>query len=156
MGDYRAVAADFDRRSRSLPCRSRSPSPLSSSALFPRHSRSLPPSFPRKRESTGRARALLGRPRYSCQNQDLRDYRIFRILPSRFWIRKRLFTFGLAGFAVAAKSAVWAKRNPENPANPDSDKSARSSAWSSVNRNSVIPLKRLIGVSLAFRDSGEG
>ena len=39
---------------------------------------------------------------------------------------KRLFVFGLAGVSVMAKSAGWAKWNPENP---DSDKTA---AWSAV------------------------
>ena len=38
---------------------------------------------------------------------------------------KRSSVFVLAGLTVVAKSASWAKRNPENPANPDSDKDAR-------------------------------
>ena len=67
--------------------------------------------------------ARVGR-RTFCQNQDLRDYRIFRIL-----LALRCASVSvLAGFPFMAKRAVGRQRNPENPANPenpDSDKSAR-------------------------------
>ena len=46
------------------------------------HIRFYPPSFPRRRESRG-GEGLAGLA--SCQNQDLRDYRIFRILQARIF-----------------------------------------------------------------------
>ena len=61
-----------------------------------------------------------------CQNQDLWDYRILRILPARaFSFGRRLSVFGLAGFSIMAKNAISAKRNPENPVNPINPDSAQ-------------------------------
>ena len=60
----------------------------------------------------------------SCQNQDLRDYGIFRILAARLLTGGRSFIFGLAGFSVMAKSVAGRGeilKNPANPSNPDSD-----------------------------------
>ena len=60
----------------------------------------------------------------SCQNQDLRDYGIFRILAERVlgWrARVRIRICGIFGYG---EKRCWARRNPENPenpANPDSD-----------------------------------
>ena len=69
----------------------------------------FPPSFPRRRESRRRRSRWDARERDMsvrfCQNQDLRDYRIFRILPARASsVGKR---FVLAGFTLIAKTASW-------------------------------------------------
>ena len=60
------------------------------------------------------------------QGQDLRDYRIFRVLPSRLWLANaHPQSFG-RDCRLWRKAEFGRKRNPENPANPvnpDSDKS---------------------------------
>ena len=69
------------------------------------------------------------------QNQDLRDYRIFRILTARvFSDGQALARVRIGWFFGYVKSASRANRNPENPVNPenpDSDKYAAAPAGNS-------------------------
>ena len=135
-----AILALSPRRSRFLP--------LSSPGLFPRHSRSFPPVILAK-AGIHRVRAgTVGTPAML-----LSEIRIYGIIGFSGFYR---LVFGSANthphsawrdLRLWRKAQCGRQRNPENPANPvnpDSDKSARSS----VNRNSVIPLKRLTGVGL--------
>ena len=110
--------------------------------------------------TTERERQILShftglRRRASRQNQDLRDYRIFRILPTRVFDGRALVRIRLGGIPVTAKSASWAKRNP---ANPDSDKDAGLDSQairpkSSPNSNRRLPLSiyGLQGAGFGFR-----
>ena len=58
------------------------------------------------------------------QNQDLLDYRIFRILSARVPNRQSLIHIPLGEISGCGEKRKLGKRNPENP---DSDKCARSS-----------------------------
>ena len=53
--------------------------------------------------------------RASCQNQDSRDYGIFRIRPAGVFDGRALIHIHLGEISSYAKSAGWAKRNPEIP-----------------------------------------
>ena len=68
------------------------------------------------------SKALAGAP---CQNQDLLDYRIFRILRARFQAAGAHPYSFCRDFGYGEKGKLGEHRNPENPANPvnpDSDK----------------------------------
>ena len=51
-----------------------------------------------------------------CQNQDSRDYRIFRIFPARLWLASASSRIRLGGISGCGEKRNLGECNPENPA----------------------------------------